>query len=491
MFHKRMFALVGASIAWGFLLVGPSMAQSTEVAKRPGPMKKLPEGFAPTKGAAMHASGYPMEIRCRQDGSIMVFVPAGEFVSGLTDGQVNNLVELLGLETETGPAGPPVALITGQVSGIKEFKPGKVLTKEDLHNIDKKDILHQLAVALLANMETAGKQIPQKELDRWRREGRTLAALLSIPSVQTFTGLTPQAAKDTVKMLEPTPAKVGPTRLEKTRKRLRDSFPVAGKVRLGAFYIDKYEVTNAQYRKFLKQANNPKHRPGIPYGPTYNIGAKPTKFYDLLKDPKRNADAQPITCVGKKDALAYAKWAGKRLPWRDEWRRAAVGDGKRLFPWGNSFTPGICKCAMLPPDKQAQNAPALEKVATSVGKIIETERKSVKVREGLRILGNLPAAVREFRQAVRDFNEPPVPAKVGSFPKDVSPYGCYDMGGNVSEWVVRRTGNLIRRSQCIVIGGNAESFFLEDLAPAQQQSYEQPGKLVGFRTVLTLDQRVP
>ena len=490
MFRKRMFALVTASIAWGFLLVGPSIAQSTGVAKQPAPMKKLPKGFAPAKGTAMHASGYPMEIRCKKDGSIMVFVPAGGFVSGLTDAQVNKLVKMLGTETGTAPASQPVATI--EVSGLKELKSGKILTKEDLHNIDKEDMQHQLSLLILADMQAAGKQIPQKELDRWRREGRTLAALLSLPSVQKFTGLTPQTVKEVVKMLAQTPAQTpaeaARARLEETRKRLRQSFPAGKKVRLGPFYIDKYEVTNAQYRKFFEQTNDRERRPGIWYGPTYNLGGpKNPKFYDLWKDPKRSADAQPVTCVGKKDAFAYAGWAGKRLPWRDEWRRAALGGGKRLFPWGNGFTPGICKCGMVPPDKQAQSAPALKKVAASAAKILTTDRRSVKARETLRILANLPAAAREFRQILRDFDEPAVPAKVGSFPKDVSPYGCYDMGGNVSEWVVRKTGNLIRRWQCIVIGGNAGSLSVEDLAPAQKQSYEQPGKLVGFRTVLALD----
>jgi len=455
-------------------------------------MKKLPKGFAPVKGTAMHAGGYPMEIRCEKDGSIMVFVPAGEFVSGLTDGQVNKLARMLEPKTDAAPTSRPMLVLEGSISGLEKLKPGKILTKEDLHNIDKKDMQHQMGVLFLAEMEASGKEIPPKELDRWRREGRRLAVLLSLASVQKHTGLTPQLAAELAKKLTQTHAEAARERLDKTRKRLRESFPAARKVRLGPFYIDKYEVTNAQYRKFFKQTKDRDHRPGIWYGATYNIiGPAKRKFYDLWKDPRRSADAQPVTCVGKKDALAYARWAGKRLPRGDEWRRAALGDGSALFPWGNGFTPGICKSGMMPPDKQAPSAPALEKVAKSAGKIIETRRKSVKVRETLRILVNLPAAAREFRQCLRDFDEPAFPVKVGSFPKDVSPFGCYDMGGNVSEWVVRKNGNLFRSWQCIIIGGNAESFSVDDLAPAQERSHEQPGKLVGFRTVLSLGQRTP
>ena len=440
-----------------------------------GAAKTLPPDFEPTEGTALHAGGYPLEIRCRKDGSIMVFVPGGEFVAGLTDEQVEKLDRILMREAETTNKLPATLeaiprLEPAQVAGLKQLKPGKNLSNEDLQDIDKKDSRQQTSVLLLAELEKEWKEIPQGELDRWRRDGRTLAALLSLPSVRKQMGISSYVAG------------------QPTRERLRQLFPAARKVRLGPFYIDKCEVTNRQYRTFFEQANDPQRRPGMWYGSSYNIGkTENRKYYDLWKDPARNADDQPVTCVGEKDALAYAKWAGKRLPTRDEWQHAALGDGKRLFPWGDDFALGRCKCGIESPGEQAANTPALKKVDESAAKILETKQKSVKAREAARIAANLPAALREFKELFKL----PAPARVGCFPKDVSPLGCHDMAGNVSEWVVCKRGEPIGDSRCMVIGGNAGSFAIDDLAPAQERSYQAPGKLVGFRTVLPLDGAAP
>jgi formylglycine-generating enzyme required for sulfatase activity len=84
-----------------------------------------------------------------------------------------------------------------------------------------------------------------------------------------------------------------------------------------AFYIDKYEVTNAQYAKFLEAT-----------------GYRTPKFwgYDELKAPE-----QPVVGVNWADAEAYARWAGKRLPTDIEWEKAARSADGRLYPWGNSY----------------------------------------------------------------------------------------------------------------------------------------------------------
>ncbi len=98
---------------------------------------------------------------------------------------------------------------------------------------------------------------------------------------------------------------------------------------LDDFQIDQYLVTNAQFKKFVDA--NPEWQPGR-VSPELDNGNY-LKHWNAATTPAAKAD-HPVVNVNWYAAVAYCRWAGKRLPTEAEWEHAARGGQNALFPWG-------------------------------------------------------------------------------------------------------------------------------------------------------------
>jgi formylglycine-generating enzyme required for sulfatase activity len=98
-------------------------------------------------------------------------------------------------------------------------------------------------------------------------------------------------------------------------------------IAMKSFFIDRYPVTNADFKKFLSATQY-----------------RPRDDHNFLKDWRSGTYPdgwanKPVTWVSLEDARAYAVWAGKRLPHEWEWQYAAQGTDGRLYPWGSAWDP--------------------------------------------------------------------------------------------------------------------------------------------------------
>jgi formylglycine-generating enzyme required for sulfatase activity len=162
-------------------------------------------------------------------------------------------------------------------------------------------------------------------------------------------------------------------------------------VQLSEYWIGKYPVTVYQYKLFIENGGY-EDQSYWKAGGGFGQFKTPDKWEEQLLHPTR-----PVVYISWYEAMAYAEWAGCRLPTEAEWERAARGSGDeyRKYVWGNKE-----------PDKETMN------YDSNVGH----------------------------------------PTPVGIFPESCSPEGVIDMAGNVWEWCEDWYGNYPSDSQTDPVG---------------------------------------
>ncbi len=116
------------------------------------------------------------------------------------------------------------------------------------------------------------------------------------------------------------------------------------------FYMDKSPVTVGEFRKFIEATDYQTEadqfgNAGIIHestGKNWILKDGANWEYPLGRDFPKAGEDHPVTQVSWRDATAYAKWAGKRLPHEIEWEHAARNgsNSRSIYPWGEELNPG-------------------------------------------------------------------------------------------------------------------------------------------------------
>jgi len=156
-------------------------------------------------------------------------------------------------------------------------------------------------------------------------------------------------------------------------------------LKMKSFFMDRCEVTNSQYQKFLMETH---YRPRVMKNFLKHWikpeGEDSEPYLWQIPEGKEN---HPVVYVDLNDARFYARWAKKRLATEEEWQYAAQGNDGRKWPWGDEYDETRCNG-------------------------IDGTRGRKNDIEG------------SFGQTT----------PVDAYPKGASPFGCLDMSGNVWEW---------------------------------------------------------
>ena len=211
-----------------------------------------------------------------------------------------------------------------------------------------------------------------------------------------------------------------------------DTLPVR-RMNLPAFYIDKYEVTNKRYKRFIDATGYK-----VPWSQDPAVAAYAWNWQKRMYPEGKGDD--PVVLINWEDAGAFCAWAGKSLPSEAQWEKAARGANGKSYPWGNAWEAA--------------------KANTSESGVKQT-------------------------------------APSGSFKADVSEYGVSDLAGNVSEWVEEwfapYPGNPMtsyeeRNKYKILRGGSWD--YAHSIANGYHRQYALPQSqmaAIGFRCVKAAD----
>jgi len=203
-----------------------------------------------------------------------------------------------------------------------------------------------------------------------------------------------------------------------------DTFPMHI-VKLDPFFIDKYEVSNEEYRKFYDYIQSSgdlsMEHPDAPPMKDHRPSGWDSEH---LKQPDK-----PVVGVDWFDAYAYAKWAGKRLPTEAEWEYVARSRDARKYPWGE--------------DEDAR-------------RFINTPEGRKRLAEEIDVLNPKPRPKISKLDQLRGVEPPPAPktvlpdttwpverpiaekASLSDFKRELkptSPFGLLHIPANASEWV--------------------------------------------------------
>lgn len=191
----------------------------------------------------------------------------------------------------------------------------------------------------------------------------------------------------------------GTTQQEKDSYNLKALQADAVEMTLPAFWIGRYEVGNREYACFIRGGGYRDSTYWSEAGWKYRQELNWTEPYRWRDKDYNDAGKEnyPAAAISWYEAEAYCKWLSAktgrhyRLPTETEWEKAARGTDRRIFPWGNEWNPQSCNWLA---DSNGDRLPD----------------------------GDIDGYIRT--------------APVDEYESAVSPWGCYNMAGNVLEWCV-------------------------------------------------------